>query len=1101
MNGNARAALCCASAAAFGLSAVALTLEEGFENPPPTARPHTWYHMMNGNVTKAGVTRDFKAIAEVGLGGVQMFDAGCDIPAGTLRFNTPEWFDLIRHAVTEAKRLGLEVCISNCSGWSSAGGPWITATNCMKGFQFAETGLLRGPMRFTGCVPRPGGGRHYRDVAVLAYPVPTAELACATNIRTSVDGHSAVAEFDGEVECCGFSVQMKGGGVFAAVADMKVEASSDGVGHRTVFDRKNVTWGDEGSGYRTLVYFPFPESVRAKAFRLTVRQVSYGRIGDIAVFRPEGVRRVADLPGKQCVVRQLLSRRENVGKKDPPVFYIRRDSIPADASHSIPAAQIVDLTDLLRDDGTVEWEVPQGAWRILRFGYAPMNRSVHPASDGGKGLEVDKLDGDALAFHFDQYIGKVCGMLGRALVGMHKPGFAGTILDSYEAGSQNWTAGFEKIFERRMGYSMLCYLPALAGHLVGSVEETERFFEDFRRVISDLFCENFTDALAARSHQYGIACSVEPYGNGSFDDLRYAQNVDIPMGEMWSGGHKRQLHPGNVKLAAYVAHVWGKRYCGAESFTAGWPYAGRFRTTPYSIKAQGDLAYVNGVNRIIYHRFAHQPWADSDYAPGMTMGQWGMCFDRTQTWWYDQKEWIAYQSRCQWMLQEGKFVADAIYFQGEDTPNRADSDPPCDGRPSRAAYPDGIDYDWCGREVVLALKVAPDGGLLSPGGVRYRLLVLPNVDTMSREVLAKIGDLLDAGAKVCAVRKPTRFPGLRGWPHGSAAFRRQVEDVWRKGVLEMNAADALAHIRVAPDVMPVLAANGRKIEYPQFGWIHRTDGKSDWYFVTRANDKVETLTVSFRQSGKAVELWDAETGRICRAARTQEKGGRTEVTFDVRPNGSMFVVFRPKSTASPETLWRPSAEMFVSGKWKLLFPQGRGAPDCVELDGLVDWTQHPDPGVNYFSGTATYRKTFTRPPESRPRKGKRVIIDLGDVRHFATVVVNGKAFPTMWRPPFRVDATKALGDARTVELVVKVTNLWPNRMIGDERMFKPDCEWSPAGRGRGIAAIPDWVKRGEKSPTGRYTFCTWRHWMADEELLPSGLLGPVKIVVEEKTGN
>lgn len=1102
-------ALACAGLAA----ADGTPLEDGFRNPPLSARPHTWYHMMNGNVTKAGITRDFEAIAEVGLGGVQMFDAGCDIPAGTLRFNTPEWFDLLRHAVTEAKRLDLEVCLPNCSGWSSAGGPWIGPTNCMKGIQFAETGPIKGPSRFSARLPNPGGGRHYRDVAVIAYPVPLAELADVQppDVQVSDDGHSATATFARDVECAGFTLHMKGGSLFAAQADMKVEASSDGKDFHVVFERRDVTWGDEGSSYRIPVYFPFPDTVRAATFRLTMTQKSYGRIGKIAAFAPEGARRVSDLPGKRCTVRQLVSQRNGTeknakndaqGKGAPaalPRFFLKRDDVPARADHVIPADRIVDLTPRLRNDGAIDWDVPEGTWRIMRFGYAPMNNSVHPASDGGKGLEVDKLSPAALDFHFEQYVGRLCRMLGTDLVGRDRPGLAGTLLDSYEAGSQNWTDGFERTFAQRMGYNPTRYFPALAGHVVGSVEETERFFEDFRRLVSDLFCEGFTDALTRKCHEYGIACSAEPYGNGPFDDLRYGQNVDIPMSEMWSGGLKRQLHPGNARLASSIAHVWGRRLCGAESFTAGWPYAGRFRTTPYSIKAQCDLTYANGVNRIIYHRFTHQPWTGRDYAPGMTMGQWGMCFDRTQTWWYDQREWIAYQSRCQWMLQEGRFAADALYFQGEDAPNRADSESPCDGRPSRAAYPDGIDYDWCGREAVLTLEVADDGRIVAPGGVRYRLLVLPDSDTMSREVLAKVNRLLDAGAKVCATHRPTRFPGLRGWPQDAAAFADEVSATWSKGIFEMNAADALKRIGAEPDVLPVTSStDGRKLEYPRFAWIHRTDGKADWYFVTRANDVEETLTVSFRQRGRTVELWDPETGNIVRAMRTAEKDGRTEVTFDLKPNGSTFVVFRDSSDAMREAIYRKERDVPVTGGWTLSFPPGRGAPECVALDELVDWTRHPENGVNYFSGTATYRKTLPRPEGLTADAARRIILDLGDVKHFATVSVNGKTHPTMWRSPFRVDVTDAIGDAAKIDLEVKVTNLWPNRMIGDERTCKPDCEWSPVGRGCGIAKIPDWVKRGEKSPSGRFTFCTWRHWTAKDELLPSGMLGPVKLTVERR---
>lgn len=1076
-----------------------LSLEEGFRCPPRTARPHVWYHLMNGNVTKAGITRDFEAIAAVGLGGVQMFDAGCDIPEGPLQFNTPEWYDLLRHAVTEAQRLGLEVCLPNCSGWSCAGGPWITETNCMKGVAFAETGVLKGPSRFSEALPRPAG-RRYRDVAVLAYPVPVAELRETGTPHVTLDGLSATWEVERPTSFAGFSVRLKAVSPFAAVADMTVEASEDGRAFRPVFVRADVPWGDEGSSFRVSRYFPFDRPVRARSFRLTLKQKEYGKVGDIAAFCPETMRKVADLPGKTCAIRQLPSAApDRQGCEEGAVRKVpARDQVPAQADEAVPIEKIVDLTARLGEDGRLDWDIPAGDWRILRFGFVSKPNSVHPASKNGRGLEVDKLDGQALDYHFEQYLGKVCDLLGKKAVGKNRPGLAGTLVDSYEAGSQNWTEGLERVFAERMGYDPRPYLPAFAGRIVGSVEMTERFFEDFKRLVGTLFCENFADRLVALCRARGIACSIEPFGNASVDNLRYGQNVDIPMGEMWSDGLKRRLHPGNSKLAAYIAHFWGRRYCGSEAFTAGWPYAGRFRTTPYAIKAQGDLAYVNGVNRIIYHRFAHQPWTARDYFPGMTMGQWGMCFDRTQTWWFEQKEWIAYQSRCQWMLQEGRFVADALYFQGEEVPNRADAEPPCDGRPSRARYPKGIDYDWCSREGILALKVER-GRLVAPGGVRYRLLVLPDSDTMSAAVLEKIGALVEAGAKVCAVRRPSRFPGLKGWPEGNARFARRVKDVWAKGVREMNAAAALERLGVTPDVVAIASSQAESVsDYPRFGWIHRTDGDRDWYFISCANDREETLTVSFRQTGRAVELWDAETGEIRRAVRVKETDARTEVSFDLRPNGSMFVMFRPTSSASFERRFAETRVIPVEGPWKLSFPKGWGAPNSVTLDELVDWTKHADSGVNYFSGTATYEKRVDLSSLQPLKRNERLLLDLGDVKHFASVEVNGKAFPAMWRPPFRVDVTEAVAGAKRADVKIRVTNLWSNRLIGDERMFKPDCEWSPAGRGRGIAAIPDWVKRGEKSPTGRYTFCTWRHWTAEDDLLPSGMLGPARLLVEKE---
>ena len=382
----------------------AVSLEEGFHNPPNSAKPHTWYHMMNGNVTKAGITCDFEALAKVGIGGVQMFDAGCNIPTGSLAFNSQEWFDMFKHAASEARRLGLEICIPNCSGWSSSGGPWNVPSNGMKKVVFTET-AAKGPSKFAAKLPRTKDDHgFYEDIAVLAFPTPPGSPICISNISAKI------FEVRGEVT---------------------------------------------------------------------------------------------------------------------------RDASVASPDQVVSVDQIVDLTERMTKDETLAWDVPNGEWTILRVGFVCNGRRNHPASKFGGGLEVDKLSASAMDYHFSQYVARLCDYLG-PLAGAVESGFNNILVDSYEVGSQNWTQGMEKIFESRMGYSPLPYLPVFAGRVVGSVDESERFLEDFRRVVADLFAENYAGRLAELCHSRGLVLSLEPYGNCPADNLQYGQEVDIPMGEFWS---------------------------------------------------------------------------------------------------------------------------------------------------------------------------------------------------------------------------------------------------------------------------------------------------------------------------------------------------------------------------------------------------------------------------------------------------------------------------------------------------------------------------------------------------------------------------------------
>ena len=1084
------------------LSAVAApTLEEGFVHPPNAAKPHTWYHMMNGNVTKAGITRDFEALAKAGVGGVQMFDAGCDIPAGPLKFNSPDWFDLFRHAQKEAKRLGLEICIPNCSGWSSSGGPWNTPANAMKTTVFTETSV-KGGSHFSGVLPRTKDDHgFYADIAVLAYPTPAAG---------------------------------------AKISDLAKKTGLERGGNRR--DTKE------------------------------------------------------------------FSREQVVAKN-----------------------AVVDLTAKMTPDGKLEWDAPAGDWTVLRMGFVCNGRCNHPASEKGRGLEVDKLSASAMDFHFSQYVTRLCKTLGISSKTDNSTGFNNILVDSYEVGCQNWTQGLDATFEKRMGYSLKPYLPVFAGRVVGSVEESERFLEDFRRVLADFFAENYAGRLTKLCHDHGLMCSIEPYGNSNADDLQYGQDVDVPMGEFWSrvGDNGQNFGgTGNSRFPSYLAHVWGRRYAATESFTAGPPDGGRWRTTPYSIKSQCDRVYADGINRIIYHRFVHQPWADDRYLPGMTMGRWGMHFDRTQTWWHIAPEWLRYQARCQWMLQEGRSATDVLFWCGESAPNS--------GKAATAGL-DGYDWDVCATKAVEMLQVR-NGKIVAPGGVEYEMLVLPSataggraavgvvdVDndetTMSERMVRKIGELVAAGAKVVAPVRPTRAPGLVGWPGSDERLRAAVSEVWSKGVMECGAAEAVKRLGIAPDFTA---------DAPDTSWIHRRGDGADWYFVANSSRTPVSFEASFRQAGSLPEIWDAETGKICDAPVWREENGRTVVRLDFRPSGSAFVVFRKPSKArhlvaastsldaAPETerkhvlviekaeygvfdgkvpsiditkklaakvrdgkitaqmnnelagrdpapfvgkrakirytydgkasdvevlegemwqipeyscvqppptwewrdseilAWQPmsaklsysdgtvrsvSAEpkppLTVDGTWRVSFPvdwyTGGANVKTVVWPALKDWTTDDDPDIKYFSGTATYHVSC---PKSRVPVGSRVLLDLGEVRNFAEVKVNGKAYSALWRPPYRVDITDAVANAELINLEIKVTNLWPNRLIGDDRLYGDDCEWKgvirKGSKEVAIKEIPQWVKNGKPSPTGRHTFTTWKHWSKEDDLLPSGL-GPVKL--------
>ena len=725
------------------------------------------------------------------------------------------------------------------------------------------------------------------------------------------------------------------------------------------------------------------------------------------------------------------------------------------------------------------------------------------------------------------------------------------------------------------------------GRVVGGSELSERFLWDFRRTIADLFAENYAGRFKELCHQNGMKFSVEPYGNGTFDNLQIGEQADIPMGEFWIGGAAAET----IKIAASSAHVMGRSVVGAESFTAD-DVRGRWLVEPYGIKTLGDRMFTQGLNRYIFHRYAHQPWLGLN--PGMTMGPWGTHLERTVTWWEQSREWLTYIARCQYLLQSGRFVADVLTFSGDDAPNDL----------LRPTLPPGFDYDGCDRGVLMTARVE-NGRIVLPGGASYRVLILPDSEWMTPETARKIADLTKAGAVVVG-RPPLKSPSLSGFPTCDATLQTLIAR------MKLTPPEQLARVLGQPDV--------RFTSDAPLPWIHRRlerDGNAEVYFLSNPRYANQRVTAAFRVRGKTPELWHPETGKTEAAPVWSEAGDYTEVTLSLNPAESVFVVFRKsadpdhlikveltdaarpakappvlviekaiyeatdgagsadvtekvrQSLASGETeiaatnaafgdptplhvkrlrivytmdgkreektlgenetlsLVGPGQdatppdfafqenhllaftggtyiftaanggerritvpapqEQTLTAPWTLSFPPRLGAPASATMDKLISWTEHPAPGVKYFSGSATYSTTFTASPELRSRD-RALFLDLGRVKNFAEVTLNGKTFPTLWKAPWRLDVTGQIRPGLNV-LTVRVTNLWVNRLIGDEQL-PAEVEWTgPTGP---IKEWPPWLLDGKpRPPSDRVAFTTWRFWIKDDPLLESGLLGPV----------
>ena len=565
---------------------------------------------------------------------------------------------------------------------------------------------------------------------------------------------------------------------------------------------------------------------------------------------------------------------------------------------AIPRDQVKDVTAQMDRDGKLNWTPPAGKWLVLRFGHTTTGMENKPAPISGKGLECDKLSKAAATLHFDNLMGRIVRQ-NQTLTGQDKT-LVGVHIDSWENGAQNWTPQMRTEFQKRRGYDLLPFLPAFTGRLVGGTEVTERFLWDLRQTVSDLLLENYAGTFRELAHRHGLRLTIEAYHEPG-DGMAYAGLADEPMAEFWAW--EKYKFDWSCTMMASAAHTYGKRIVGAEAFTSG--KLEKWQSHPGNIKNLGDWAFCEGINRLVFHRYAAQPWIKA--APGMSMGPWGLHYERTQTWWEQSKAWHAYLARCQSLLQQGLFVADIAYLAPEGVPREFHAPPEAEVAPHIRS---GYGFDGCSAEVLLTRMSVKDGRLVLPDGMNYRALVLPDVATMTPALLAKIQQLADAGAMIVGPATPPRkAPSLADMGSGDEKVRQTAAELWASGkILTGNTAQQFLAERGVP---PDFSAS------PLLRHIHRRIGDADVYFVANPQTNDVEAVADFRVSGRQPELWWPDSGRTERSVSFSEQGGVTRVALHLEPSGSVFVVFRkPSAGIDPVVALRHEGAL----QWSLTQP-------------------------------------------------------------------------------------------------------------------------------------------------------------------------------------
>ena len=814
---------------------------------------------------------------------------------------------------------------------------------------------------------------------------------------------------------------------------------------------------------------------------------------------PKNDSQIPDIDEKALVYRAPYTSRKGVKPYLPaPAKF---ETVPGSA---IDTSKIVDLTDKLQPDGTLNWKVPEGNWTVMRFGLRNNGAVTRPAPLPGLGFEVDKLDTTDFNWHYEQYIGKLLKKVGSREPGVNG-GWTMIHIDSWEMGAQNWSDHFREEFIKRRKYDPLKFLPTYMGDVVENREISERFLWDIRQTAMELVLENHAGHFKELGRRSGMTLSIEPYDMNPTTDLDLGAVADVPMCEFWSKGLGFNSSFSCIE-ATSIAHVYGRSVVAAEAFTAN----GNERWTRYpgNMKNQGDWAFCMGINKFVYHTFAHHPLNDS-LRPGMTMGPYGVHWDRGQTWWPMANAYHKYITRCQYVLRQGRTVADILYLTPEGAPHVFR--PPHSALEGDEVLPDkrGFNFDGCSPLALIKRADVKDNRIVFPGGASYRILVLPNMQTMTPELLQKIEYLLKKGAMVVGTL-PLQSPSLVNYPECDAEVKQLANQIWgdtkvpaQEKIIDYGEgklftggsytqADSGELFPNYNSTAALLKTLGAKEDFTSSGGVrytHRTTENRDIYFVSNRTDSTLNADCTFRVASDVPELWDPVTGETRVLTNYSIKDGQTTIPLSFDKAQSFFVMFSKQETPFDQTVdLRPNfpevqKRKELEGSWQVSFDPQWGGPEKVTFNKLTDWSENKNEGIRYYSGIATYAKTFDVSEQLLQAKNADIYLDLGVVKNMARVKLNGKDLGIVWTSPWRLKITGAV-QAKNNKLEIQVANLWGNRLIGDAQL--PDD-------GVKNGQWPDWLLENKPRTSGRYTFTPRHFYDKNAPLQSSGLLGPVTL--------
>ena len=1100
-----------------------------FQPTLESSKPWVYWYWMQSAYSKDGISADLEAMKQAGIGGAYLMTIKG--PANPPLMNPPvlqlskEFWNLVHWALTEADRLGVKIAFHPADGFAVAGGPWITPAMSMQKVVWADTFVNGGAKIQTKLLIPNNYKDYYKDIAVFAIPVAETYITSNQNrpkITSTIADFDASFlsdsnkedqfrlkekgwiqyEFDQPFLCKSIQIETKGNNFQAH--RLIVEVSNDGKNFKSLgrLTTPRQGWQDTDAFYTHSIV-----PTKAKFFRFVYNSegTEPGAEDVDAAKWNQGLKVAKIYLSNEPLIDNYQGKSGAVWRVSPQTTTIQ---IPN--SDCVSKSGIINVSKFMDANGNLSWLSPKGKWKIVRMGHTSTGYE-NATAGAGRGLEVDKFNPEAVRFQLDYWFVEMLRTAGPELASkvvkiLH--------IDSWECGSQNWSPVFQTEFKNRRGYDLVNYLPVMAGIPIENVETSERVLYDVRKTIAELVSDNFFGTLEDIAKKANVKFSSENVAPTMVSDgLLHFKHIDYPSGEFWlkSPTHDK---PNDMLDAISGGHIYGKDIIQAEAFTElkmDWD------EHPGNLKTLADRNYALGINRFFYHVFVHNPWTDRK--PGMTLDGVGSFFQRDQTWWKPGKSWVDYCQRVQFQLQKGKPVIDLAVFIGEEIPSRSilpDRLVPFipnifgkdrleseairlknEGQPSIKIPKEvtssknstdlshwvnamnGYQYDSFNADVLLNNAKVVNGKIVFSNSIEYGALLFPGSHKMapnkmiSLAVAQKILELAKEGASVFIDEKPTLQPGIHS-EEDHKNWQNTIDEIWNnsnasswkigKGTIMTlpYLGSDFASIGIQQDVyFPKL----NRAEVETIAWTHRKSETEDIYFLSNQNSAKRQFEALFRVAGKIPEWYNPVTDKTSVLQYWKEESGRTRVLISFDENESGFVIFKEKATTSEIKTTIFETVQAIDENWELQFdPAFHGPKEVAKINKLLDWSTSTNDKIKYYSGTAIYQKEWIW----KGKTGDKIWLDLGTIANIAEVSINGKDCGTLWTYPYKVDISKAAKKGKN-NLVIKITNTWANRLIGDQKLPKEE----------------------------KLTWTTAPFRLEGNPLLKAGLLGPVTIVKEK----